>query len=128
MTAKESINIHTTGVKTLKVFCDGHRCISADSTGTIIVWDLVQRKKIYAFKVHPSRINSLDIFKPTNNSTYCICAFDDGFLIVLDLDNRRIVKSIHVLHGAIIVGVDLCNATIINDLTKEWIRLNGGIV
>lgn len=117
---------HTAGVKTLKVFCEGRRCISADSTGTIIVWDLVQQKKIYAFKVHSSRINSLDIFRPTNNSTYCICAFDDGFLIILDLDNRRIVKSIHVLHGVAIVGIDLQEAITTSEQTKEWITFNGG--
>ena len=108
------------------MFCEGHRCISADSTGTIIVWDLVQRKKIYAFKVHSSRINSLDIFTPTNGSIYCICTFDDGFLIILDLDNCSIVKSIHVLHGIAITGIDLQKAIVASEQTKEWITFNGG--
>ena len=76
--------------------------------------------------MHSSRINSLDIFRPANGSTYCICAFDDGFLIVLDLDNRCIVKSIHVLHGVAIVGINLQKAITTSEQTKEWITFNGG--
>ena len=108
-------------------FLDGNkRCVTASSDGMIEIWDLNSFKlSAPPIFIEPrSRINALCIY----GSNRCISVSDDGMMHIFDLNTCSLIRSIDVMHGISIVGIDLSKATFEDDLTKKYLDENGGII
>jgi len=94
---------HTCYLNTVAVSPDGSLCASGGRDGFVMLWDLVEGKKLYQLNAC-SVIHSL-CFSPNK---YWLCAATETSIKIWDLERKNIIDDIEIMD--------------FNDRTEKWVR------
>jgi len=81
---------HTDWVRSVSIFPDGDRAISASNDRTLKVWDLKTRKDIMTLQGHTDWVRSVSIFPDGDRA---ISASGDNTLKVWDMKTGQVIAS-----------------------------------
>ncbi|XP_058727591.1 small ribosomal subunit protein RACK1-like [Vicia villosa] len=106
--ARNTLVGHSGYVSTVAVSPDGSFCVSGGKDGVVLIWDLVDGKRIYSFDAG-SIIHAL-CFSPNR---YWLCAATESSIRIWDLESKNIVEDLKIELNT------ETDATIVEDLKIE---------
>lgn len=117
---------HQAGVKTVKVYDNGHRAISGSYDHTLQIWDLDTLSPLGTPLVgHEEWIRDLDVYQK-GDSTLCLSASSDKTFALWDLSHKKCIgRTVHGNHASInaihfLNGGEKCIFATNDGMIKIW--------
>ena len=104
---------------------DGKRAVSGGNDGTVRVWDLESMTCKKVLEEYKGR--SLTVSVSSDGKRAASCGANSG-LRVWDLESMTCEKVMFSLPGIDIRGINLLEADIMHEETREILRQNGAVV